>query len=223
MSCAYSKLNVKIIGSDPGIVAQLNGGTHTANEDIAIMRALPNVTIVDATDVVALPQIMEQAAAQYGNFYIRVPRCAVPRVYADDAKIEIGKAETLVDGDDLTIIACGIEVHEAIVASKKLAEEGIRARVIDMHTIQPLDKEAVIKAAKETGAIVTAENHNLNGGLGSAVAECLGENCPTYMARVANDSFGDVGKMTYLLKRYSLDSDSIAAKAKEVYLKKSAT
>jgi len=222
MSCAYAKLNVKIIGSDPGVVAQLNGGTHTANEDIAIMRSLPNVTVVDVTDAVALPQILEQAADQYGVFYIRIPRCAVPRVYADDAEIEIGRAETLIDGNDLTIIACGVEVHEAIAASRKLAEGGISARVIDMHTIQPLDKASVIKAAKETGAIVTAENHNMNGGLGSAVAECLSENCPVHMVRVANDRYGDVGTLSYLLRHYGLDADAIAEKSRQVLQKKSA-
>lgn len=221
MSCAYAGLNVKIIGSDPGAVAQLNGGTHTANEDIAMMRTLPNVEIVDVTDAVVLPQILQQAANQYGTFYIRLPRCAVPRVYADDAKVTLGKASTLRDGKDLTIIACGIEVSEALDAAEMLATDGIEARVLDMFTIQPLDREAVIAAARETGAIVTAENHSINGGLGAAVAECLGENYPVPMERVGNlGEFGDVGKLSYLKTHYHLAAEDIAEKARKVIERK---
>lgn len=221
MSCAYAGLNVKIIGSDPGAVAQLNGGTHTANEDIAMMRTLPNVEIVDVTDAVVLPQILQQAVNQYGTFYIRLPRCAVPRVYADDAKVTLGKASTLRNGKDLTIIACGIEVSEALDAAEMLATDGIEARVLDMFTIQPLDREAVIAAARETGAIVTAENHSINGGLGAAVAECLGENYPVPMERVGNlGEFGDVGKLSYLKMHYHLAAKDIAEKARKVIERK---
>lgn len=221
MSCAYAGLNVKIIGSDPGAVAQLNGGTHTANEDIAMMRTLPNVEIVDVTDAVVLPQILRQAVNQYGTFYIRLPRCAVPRVYADDAKVTLGKASTLRNGKDLTIIACGIEVSEALDAAEMLAIDGIEARVLDMFTIQPLDREAVIAAARETGAIVTAENHSINGGLGAAVAECLGENYPVPMERVGNlGEFGDVGKLSYLKTHYHLAAEDIAEKARKVIERK---
>lgn len=220
MSCAYAKLNVKIIGSDPGVVAQLNGGTHTANEDIAIMRSIPGITIVDITDAVMLPQVMEQAAKTYGNFYIRVPRCAVPRVYADDAKLEIGKSEQLTEGNDVAIIASGIEVHEALEAAKLLAAKGIHARVIDMFTIEPIDREMVLRTARETGAIVTAENHNKNGGLGSAVAECLVESCPCVMERVANTCFGDVGKLRELMNRYGLTAEYIAQAAEKALSRK---
>ena len=221
MSCAYAGLNVKIIGSDPGAVAQLNGGTHTANEDIAMMRTLPNVEIVDVTDAVVLPQILQQAVNQYGTFYIRLPRCAVPRVYAEDAKVTLGKGSTLRNGKDLTIIACGIEVSEALDAAEMLATDGIEARVLDMFTIQPLDREAVIAAARETGAIVTAENHSINGGLGAAVAECLGENYPVPMERVGNlGEFGDVGKLSYLKMHYHLAAKDIAEKARKVIERK---
>jgi len=220
MSCAFAQLNVKLIGSDPGVATQVNGGSHTANEDIALMRSLPNVTVLDICDAVQLRQFMEQAAAAYGVFYLRFPRCAVPRIYADDAVLTIGKAETLLDGGDLTIIASGLEVHEAVLAADLLAQEGISARVVDMHTIQPLDEDCVIRAARETGAIVTAENHSLHGGLGSAVAECLAEHCPTPMERVANRSFGDVGSLSYLIKHFDLDAASIAAAAKRVLPRK---
>lgn len=221
MSCAYANLNVKMIGSDPGVAAQLNGGTHTANEDIAMMRTLPNVTIVEVTDAVALPQILRQAAERYGTFYIRLPRCGVPRVYAEDAQLTVGKANVLRQGRDLTIIACGVEVSEALDAAEKLSAEGIEARVVDMFTIQPLDTEAVLAAAKETGAVVTAENHSINGGLGAAVAECLGENDPVPLERVGNlGEFGDVGKLPYLMERYHLAAEDIVKKSRKVMNRK---
>lgn len=221
MSCAYAGLNVKVVGSDPGVVAQMNGGTHTANEDIAMMRTLPGVTVIDVTDAVALPQIMKQAAEQYGTFYIRMPRCAVPRVYADDAKLTIGKANVLRDGCDVTIFACGIEVSRALDAAELLSSEGIEATVVDVFTIQPLDVETVVRGAQRTGAVVTAENHSINSGLGAAVAECLGEHCPIPMERVGNlGEFGDVGKLPYLMNRYHLLADDIAEKARKVISRK---
>lgn len=222
MSCAYAKLNVKIVGSDPGVVAQMNGGTHTANEDIAMMRTLPGVTVVEVTDAVALPQIMRQAAAQYGTFYIRMPRCAVPRVYAEDARLTVGKANVLRDGRDVTIFACGIEVSQALDAADILAAEGIEATVVDVFTIQPLDVETIVREARKTGAVVTAENHSINGGLGSAIAECLGEHCPMPMERIGNlGEFGDVGKLAYLMKRYHLTAEDIAEKVRSVVSRKS--
>ena len=222
MSCAFADLNVKLVGSDAGITTQVNGGSHTANEDIAMMRALPNVTVLDICDAVQLKQFMKQAAAAYGNFYFRLARFAVPRIYADDAVLTIGKAEVLTEGMDVTVIACGIEVWQALLAAEKLAAENISVRVIDMHTIQPLDDEAVIQAARETGAIVTAENHNIHGGLGSAVAECLVENWPVPLERVANTQFGDVGSVAYLSKRFHLDADSIVEKVRKVLTRKTA-
>lgn len=222
MSCAYARLNVKIIGSDPGVVAQLNGGTHTANEDIAMMRTLPGVTVVDVTDVTAMKQILDQAAQQYGTFYIRLPRCAVPHVYDEGTRLTLGKASMLRDGQDVTIIACGIEVHEALVAAEQLMTGyGIRARVLDMFTLQPLDGEAVLRAAQDTGAIVTAENHSIQGGLGAAVAEYLAEHCPVPMERVGNlGRFGDVGKLRSLMKEYCLTAEDIVEKACRVVRRK---
>ena len=221
MSCAYAKLNVKMIGSDPGVVAQMNGGTHTANEDIAMMRTLPDVTVVEVTDTVALPQILEQAVAQYGTFYIRLPRCAVPRVYAQNARLILGRANVLREGKDVAIFACGIEVSAALDAAELLASEGVEATVMDVFTIQPLDRGAILEAAERTGAVVTAENHSINGGLGSAIAECLGEGCPVPMERVGNlGEFGDVGKLTDLMKRYHLTAKDIAEKARKVLARK---
>ena len=221
MSCAYAKQNVKIIGSDPGVVAALNGGTHTPNEDIAALRAIPEMTIIDMCDSVMAAELLPQIAETYGTFFIRYPRTSIPRVYDEKMHFKLGEAVTLREGEDLTIIASGIEVSEALIAADELAKEGIECRVLDMFTIKPLDKEAIIAAAKETGAIVTAENHNLNGGLGSAVAECLAESCPIPMERVANqDRFGDVGSLRYLMKEYGLTAKFIVEKAKKVLERK---
>ena len=221
MSCAYAKQNVKIIGSDPGVVAALNGGTHTPNEDIAALRAIPEMTIVDMCDSVMAADLLPQIAETYGTFFIRYPRTSIPRVYDEKMHFKLGEAVTLREGRDLTIIASGIEVSEALIAADELAKEGIECRVLDMFTIKPLDKETIIAAAKETGAIVTAENHNLNGGLGSAVAECLAESCPIPMERVANqDRFGDVGSLRYLMEEYGLTAKFIVEKAKKVLERK---
>lgn len=221
MSCAYAKQNVKIIGSDPGVVAALNGGTHTPNEDIAALRAIPEMTIVDMCDSVMAADLLPQIAEAHGTFFVRYPRTSIPHVYDETMHFKLGEAVTLREGKDLTIIASGIEVSEALIAADELAKEGIECRVLDMFTIKPLDKEAIIAAAKETGAIVTAENHNLNGGLGSAVAECLAESCPVPMERVANqDRFGDVGSLRYLMEEYGLTAKFIVEKAKKVLARK---
>ncbi len=221
MSCAYAKQNVKILGSDPGVVAALNGGTHTPNEDIAALRAIPEMTIVDICDTVMASKLLPQIADTYGTFFIRYPRTSIPRVYDESMEFELGKSVQLREGKDLTIIASGIEVSEALDAAEMLSQEGIEARVIDMFTIKPLDTAAVEAAARETGAIVTAENHNMHGGLGSAVAEYLVEHCLVPMERVANmDRFGDVGSLRYLMDEYELSAKFIAAKAKQVLSRK---
>ena len=221
MSCAYAKQNVKILGSDPGVVAALNGGTHTPNEDIAALRAIPEMTIVDICDTVMAAKLLPQIADTHGTFFIRYPRTSIPRVYDESMEFQLGKSVQLRDGKDLTIIASGIEVSEALDAAEVLAQEGIEARVIDMFTIKPLDTDAVEAAAKETGAIVTAENHNVNGGLGSAVAEYLVEHCLVPMERVANmDRFGDVGSLRYLMDEYGLSFRFIVEKAKQVLKRK---
>lgn len=221
MSCAYAGLNVKIIGSDPGVIAALNGGTHTANEDMAAMRVLPGVRLVDMTDAVMARDLLPKIAADYGTYYVRYPRCSMPRVYGDGVSFEVGKAKILRGGNDLTIIASGAEVSEALDAADILKRQGISARVIDMFTVKPLDEAAVIGAARETGAIVTAENANRNGGLHDAVASCTARYAPVPVECVANqDRFGDVGSVEYLMKEYELTAEQIAEKAQAVFRRK---
>jgi transketolase len=217
ISCAFAKLNVKIIGSDPGIIAALNGGTHMPFEDVGIMRTIPGMTVIEPTDTVILRDIIVKISEVYGTHYIRMARRTVTKVYEAGSSFEIGKAVQIRDGNDLTIIAAGYCVAEAIKAATILAKKDISARVIDMFTIKPLDKEAVIKAAMETGAIITAENHNILGGLGSAVAEVLAENQPTPMERIGvRDIFGEVGPVDYLAERFKLTAGHIVKKAERV-------
>lgn len=221
MSCAYAKLNVRIIGSDPGVTAAYNGGTHMPFEDMGIMRNIPNVTILEPVDSVMLKDLIKQTAGMYGIFYIRLLRKNAVKVYEEGSTFEIGKAVKLKDGKDVTIIATGILVDEAIKAAKKLEEQGISVRLLNMFTLKPIDKEAIIAAAKETGAIVTAENHNIINGLGSAVAEVLSENCPVPLERVGvQDVFGEVGPENYLRERFGLTADNIVNKVHKVLQRK---
>jgi transketolase len=223
MSCAYAKLNVKIIGSDPGITAALNGGTHMPFEDVGIMRTIPGMAVIEPTDTVMLRDMITKIAEKYGTHYIRMARRTVTKVYEAGSKFEIGKAVQIRDGSDLTIIAAGFCVAEAIKAAAILAKQGISARVIDMFTIKPIDKEAIVKAAAETGAIVTAENHNIINGLGSAVAEVLAENRPIPLERVGvQDVFGEVGPVDYLAERFELTARDIVKKAERVLKRKKA-
>ena len=221
LSCAYPQLNVRIVGSDPGITAALNGGTHMAFEDIGLMRMIPDMVIMDPTDSCMMSNIVEQTARLYGTFYIRLFRRFAKKVYEEGSTFTIGKAVTVREGKDVTIIAAGFCVSEAIAAARRLAEIGISARVLDMFTIKPIDKEAVITAAIETGAIVTAENHNILNGLGSAVAEVLVENIPIPMERVGvQDQFGEVGPTDYLAEHFELTADHITAKVLHVLKRK---
>ena len=221
MSGSYSKSNLKIVGSDPGIAAEFNGGTHAAMEDVALMRALPGMTVIDVTDTVMLKDIMTQIKDIYGMYYLRVIRKSVNKVYEEGSSFEIGKAVTIRDGKDITIIAAGFCVSEAIEAAKILEAKNISARVLDMFTIKPIDKAAVIKAAKETGAIVTAENHNIINGLGSAVAEVIVENALVPMERIGvQDTFGEVGPMSYLAERFELSAKYITEKCEKAVLRK---
>jgi len=214
LSCAYQKLNVKIIGGDAGVTATANGGTHMPFEDIGIMREIPAVTIIEPADVTMYKAAVKTMADTYGVFYMRSCRRKVMRIYRDDASFTVGKANVLKDGSDVAIFACGIMVYEALMASEALAAKGVCAAVIDMHTIKPLDEECLIAMAKKCGAVVTAENHNAMGGLGSAAAETLIENCPVPMERVGVfESFGEVGTQEYLQKRFCLTADDIVEKA----------
>lgn len=221
VSAAYARLNVKIIGSDPGITATLNGGTHMPLEDIGMMRCVPAVTIVEPADSVMLEDILRQAKDTYGVFYIRLSRKISEKIYKDGSTFEIGKAAKLREGKDATIFATGICAAEALRAADMLAAEGIDAAVSNMFTIKPVDAEAIIEAAKTTGAIVTAENHSIINGLGSAVAEVLAENICCPMERIgAKDRFGEVGDMDYLKKAMGMGAEDIAEAVRRVVARK---
>ena len=223
VSCAYAKLNVKIIGSDPGITAALNGGTHMPFEDMGIMRGIPEITVIEPTDTTMIKDIVKQVAGTYGMHYIRLVRKSSNKVFEEGSTFEIGKAVDLRDGKDVTIIASGYCVTEGLKAAKMLEAKGISAKVINMFTIKPIDKEAIIKAAEQTGAIVTAENHNIHNGLGSAVAEVIVENKLVPMERIGvKDLFGEVGPVDYLAKRFNLTADDIAQACERVIARKKA-
>ena len=221
VSCAYAKLNVRIIGSDPGITAGSNGGTHMPLEDIGMMRCVPNVTIIEPTDSNVLADMLRQTKDKYGVFYIRLSRKKAEQIYMLNSTFTIGKANLLREGKDATIIASGICVADAFRVSDKLAKEGIKVRVLDMFTIKPIDKEAIIKASKETGAIVTVENHNVINGLGSAVAEVLSENAPCLLKRLGSkDQFGEVGSLPYLKDIFKMSEGDIEKAIRELIDKK---
>jgi len=218
LSCAYAKLNVRIIGVDPGICASKNGGTHMSLEDMGIMRTIPNIVIMDPSDAISMEKLLRQSVMQPGVYYIRINRKAKYRFYPEDADIHIGKANTLIQGNDITLIAEGsICVPEAIRAAEALKNRGISARVLDMATIKPLDIGAVQKAVKETRAIITIENHNVINALGSAVAEVLAESGAVAFARIgAQDVFGQVGSIEDLQKLYGITAEAIEQKAVEL-------
>ncbi len=216
LSCAYQDLNVKIIGADAGVAATSNGGTHMPFEDMGIMRNIPGMTVFEPADGVMLPYAVRYMAETYGNFYMRYVRRKTMRIYDEKAEFTIGKANVLREGSNIAIIACGIMVYESMKAAQMLAEEGINALVMDMHTIKPIDSQAVIDAAKCCGAIVTAENHNIINGLGSAVSEVVCENFPVPLERVGvEDTFGEVGTQDYLMEKYRLTAGDICFKAKK--------
>lgn len=216
LSNAYAGLNVKIMGSDPGVTAELNGGTHMPTEDIALMRAIPSYTVVEPVDSPSIRSLIPQIKDEKGPAYIRMARKLTDRVYEEGINLRLGKAQIIKEGTDATIIASGVELAESLKAWSRLKELGINVSVINMHTIKPIDKEAIIEAAKKTGAIVTAENHNIIGGLGSAVSEVLSENIPTPLRRIGyRDEFGEVGKMDYLMERFHLKDSDIVEAVKE--------
>ena len=215
-SIGYPHLNVKIGATHAGITVVEDGATHQCNEDIALMRTIPGMVVINPSDAVEARAAVEAAILYKGPVYLRFGRLAVP-VINDPAnyKFEIGKGVTMRDGKDVTIVATGIMVDMANTAANMLAKEGIDARVINIHTIKPLDKELILKAAAETGAIVTAEEHSVIGGLGAAVAETVCEACPVPVVRLGvNDEFGRSGTVPALLEMYGLTPANIAAKAK---------
>lgn len=212
-SVGYPHLNVKIGATHAGITVGEDGATHQCLEDIALMRTIPGMTIVNPCDAVEARAAVEAAMQTYGPFYLRFGRCACPVLCGEDYKFELGKGVLMRDGRDATVIATGYMVHLALEAAQALAAEGIDVRVINIHTIKPLDKDIILKAARETGAIVTAEEHNIIGGLGSAVAEAVCEGCPVPVLRVGvEDRFGKSGKVPPLLEEYGLTVENIADK-----------
>jgi transketolase len=221
MSVAYAKLNVKVVGTDPGITAAYNGGTHMPLEDMGVVRGIPTMTVIEPVDNVMMEALVKDIAYLDGPVYLRVNRKEPVQIYAPGTEFEIGKGKVLTEGDDLTLIASGIMVAESLKAAELLEQKGIRARVVNIFTIKPIDKELIVKCAQETGAIVTCENHNVINGLGSAVAEVLAENCPVPMERVGvQDLFGEVGSVDYLQKRFAMTAEDIAAKAEKCLARK---
>ncbi|MBO5415483.1 MAG: transketolase family protein [Clostridia bacterium] len=215
-SVGYPHLNVKIGATHAGITVGEDGATHQCLEDIALMRTIPGMTIINPADAVEAKAAVEAALNMNGPVYLRFGRMAVPVINdTTDYKFEIGKGVNMKDGKDVTFVATGIMVDMAMQAADELAKEGISARVINIHTIKPLDKDIVVDAAKATGAIVTAEEHNIIGGLGSAVSEALCEACPVPVLRVGvEDAYGHSGKVPPLLQMYGLTVENLVAKAK---------
>ena len=220
-SIAYPRLNVKIAATHAGLTVGEDGGSHQMLEDIALMRAVPNMTVIVPADGVETRQAVLAAAAYDGPVYIRLGRPKVPVLFGEDYEFEIGKGVVLRDGSDVTLVATGIMVSKAVEAAETLAAEGINAAVVNISTIKPLDDALLIAMAQKTGAVVTCEEHNIYGGLGSAVAEVLVENCPVPMTRVGvEDSFGESGLPDQLLEKYRLTVDNIVKKAKAVMARK---
>lgn len=219
-SACYPKLNVKVCATHAGITVGEDGASHESVEDIAIMRAIPNMTVLVPADGVETEQMIFEAAKFNGPMYVRLGRSAVPTLFDENYKFEIGKGVVVREGNDATIIACGMMVSEAIIAHEMLKEENINVRVINMSTIKPIDRDLIIKAAKETKAIVTAEEHSIVAGLGSAVSEVVVEECPVVVKKVGvKDTFGESGTPAELLKKYGLTSEDIVAAVREAIAK----
>ena len=216
-SIGYPKLNVKIGATHAGISVGEDGATHQCNEDIALMRTIPGMVVINPSDDVEARAAVEAAYEHQGPVYMRFGRLAVPVINdRPDYKFEIGKGVTLREGKDVTIIATGLPVSNCLEAAEKLAADGIDAKVINIHTIKPLDEELVVAAAKETGKVVTVEEHSIIGGLGSAVCDVLAAQAPTKVLKIGiNDTYGESGPAVELVKKYGLDADSIYAKLKE--------
>ena len=221
-SIGYPHLNVKIGATHAGITVGEDGATHQCNEDIALMRTIPGMVILNPADSIEARAAVIAAAEYVGPVYLRFGRANVPDVNdSPDYKFEIGKGVTMTDGNDVTIVASGITVHIALEAAKLLAEQGIGARVINIHTIKPIDRDILVKAARETGAILTVEEHNIIGGLGSAVCEVVAEECPVPVIRMGMmDEYGRSASADKLLEYYGYTSENIANKAKDVIAKK---
>ena len=216
ISGAYGKKSIRVIGSDAGIMATHNGGTHMCFEDVAMMRTIPGACVVDITDAAMMGAMLRLTKDRPGVTYLRTPRRGAPDVYTMDEPFEIGKGKILREGSDVTLIGCGIMVATCLKAASLLEKEGIQARVVDVVTIKPLDEALILDSAEKTGCIVTAENANVIGGLGSAVSEYLSENEPAPVLRVGvEDQFGCVGNELFLREHYGLTEERIAQKARQ--------
>ena len=218
-SIGYTGANVKICATHAGITVGEDGASHQTFEDIALMRTIPGMTVINPSDGVSAAKLIAQAVAMEGPAYIRLGRASVPITYSESDELEIGKGNLIRDGKDVTIVATGIMVNEAIIAADMLSSDSIDARVIDIHTIKPIDKDIIIKAAEETGAIVTAEEHSVIGGLGSAVSEVTSSCCPVKVGMVGQlDTFGESGPPEELKKKYHMTADDIVLKVREVLI-----
>jgi len=224
LSVAYAKTNVKIMGSDPGVTAELNGGTHMSMEDVAIMRNIPNMIIFEPTDSAQLKRAFPQIMNHVGSVYIRLLRRSAVKIFEEGCEFELGKGIIVQKGEDVTIVASGIMTAEALEAADMLSLAGIDAEVLNFHTIKPFDSELLLRSVKKTKALVTAENHNILNGLGSAAAEVLVENYPVAMERIGvRDHFGEVGSTEFLKEKYGLKAKDIAAAAMNVIERKKET
>jgi transketolase len=216
-SIGYTSANVKICATHAGVTVGEDGGSHQCIEDLALMRCIPGMTVINPADAVSAKKLIAAAAAMKGPVYVRLGRAPVPILYSEEADVTIGKSFTLREGNDVTVIATGVLVSEAMIAAENLIKEGIDLRVIDMHTIKPIDVDAICKAARETKWIVTAEEHNVLGGLGGAVSEVLARHCPTPVRFVGvQDIFGKSGKPAELLEAYNMVASDIEEAVKEL-------
>lgn len=214
-SVAYPKLNVKICGTHAGVTVGEDGATHQMLEDLSLMRSIPNMTVLCTSDDVQTRWAIKEMAKIDGPVYIRLARVATPIIYDENQKFEIGKMIQIGDGTDATVFATGVEVAEALKAKEELEKENIKIRVVDVHTIKPIDREMIIKCAKETKKLITIEDHSIIGGLGTAICEVLSEECPTKVVRMGmQDKFGKSGKADQLLKYFKLDSEAIIEEIK---------
>jgi transketolase len=210
---AYPNLNVKLAGAYAGLSDSYDGGTHNSVSDIAVTRAIPNMCVVCVSDAVQTMRATEAVAQMYGPVYLRLSRAAVPGVFGESYTFRFGKGELLRDGTDVTLIATGYMLQKSLEAAKLLEAEGISTRVVNIHTIKPIDEDIITESAEKTKLIVTVEEHSVIGGLGGAVAEVLAEKCPSRMCRIGiNDSFGESGDYESLLAKFGLSSERIAEK-----------
>ena len=221
ISVAYSKLNVKMVGSDPGVMAEANGGTHMPFEDMSLMRAIPKMVCFEPTDATMLQKALPEIINYPGAVYIRMFRKKTEKIFDESLDFKLGKAVKVRAGKDVTLIASGIMVDRALKAADALQAEGVSAAVVNMHTWKPIDADAIVDAVKETGALVTCENHSTFGGLGSAVSEVVVEKCPAPVEMIGVvDSFGEVGKQAYLSEKFHLTVEDIVAAAKRAVERK---